>query len=110
MDLNFLSFEQPIAELESKIKELQLVGNDNELNIADEVAKLKQKSNKLTSSIYSKLSPWQVVQVARHPQRPYASDYINLVFDDWEEMHGDRHLVTTMQLSGVYAGLMIFQF
>ena len=91
MDLNFLSFEQPIAELESKIKELQLVGNDNELNIADEVAKLKQKSNKLTSSIYSKLSPWQVVQVARHPQRPYASDYINLVFDDWEEMHGDRH-------------------
>ena len=91
MDLNFLSFEQPIAELESKIKELQLVGNDNELNIADEVAKLKQKSNKLTSGIYSKLSPWQVVQVARHPQRPYASDYINLVFDDWEEMHGDRH-------------------
>ena len=83
MDLNFLSFEQPIAELESKIKELQLVGNDNELNIADEVAKLKQKSNKLTSSIYSKLSPWQVVEVERHHQRPYASDYINLVFVDW---------------------------
>ena len=63
MDLKFLPFEQPIAELESKIKELQLVGNDNELNIAEEVNKLKEKSNKLTSSIYSKLTPWQIVQV-----------------------------------------------
>ena len=91
MNLDFLSFEQPIAELESKIKELQLVGNDNELNIAEEVNKLKQKSNKLTSSIYSKLTPWQIVQVARHPHRPYASDYIKTIFSDWEEMHGDRH-------------------
>ena len=91
MDLKFLPFEQPIAELESKIKELQLVGNDNELNIAEEVNKLKEKSNKLTSSIYSKLTPWQIVQVARHPERPYASDYIKTIFSDWEEMHGDRH-------------------
>ena len=91
MDLKFLPFEQPIAELESKIKELQLVGNDNELNIAEEVNKLKEKSNKLTSSIYSKLTPWQIVQVARHPGRPYASDYIKTIFSDWEEMHGDRH-------------------
>ena len=91
MDLKFLPFEQPIADLESKIKELQLVGNDNELNIAEEVNKLKEKSNKLTSSIYSKLTPWQIVQVARHPGRPYASDYIKTIFSDWEEMHGDRH-------------------
>ena len=91
MDLKFLPFEQPIADLESKIKELQLVGNDNELNIAEEVNKLKEKSNKLTSSIYSKLTPWQIVQVARHPGRPYASDYIKTIFSDLEEMHGDRH-------------------
>ena len=92
MDLKFLPFEQPIAELESKIKELQLVGNDNELNIAEEVNKLKEKSNKLTSSIYSKLTPWQIVQVARHPHRPYASDYIKTIFSDWEEMLSLIHI------------------
>jgi acetyl-CoA carboxylase carboxyl transferase subunit alpha len=91
MNLNYLSFEQPIAELEAKIEELQLVGNDNDLNIADEVTKLRDKSRKLTESIYAKLSPWQVVQVARHPHRPYALDYINRIFTDFEEMHGDRH-------------------
>ena len=91
MNLNYLSFEQPIAELEAKIEELHLVGNDNELNIAEEVAKLRDKSRKLTESIYAKLSPWQVVQVARHPQRPYSLDYIQRIFTDWEEMHGDRH-------------------
>mgnify|MGYP005989534515 FL=1 len=91
MNLNYLSFEQPIAELEAKIEELQLVGNDNDLNIADEVTKLRDKSRKLTESIYTKLTPWQVVQVARHPHRPYALDYIKRIFTDFEEMHGDRH-------------------
>ena len=91
MNLNYLSFEQPIAELEGKIEELQLVGNDNDLNIAEEVAKLREKSRKLTESIYSKLTAWQVVQVARHPHRPYTLDYIQRIFTDWEEMHGDRH-------------------
>ena len=91
MNLNYLSFEQPIAELEAKIEELQLVGNDNDLNIADEVTKLRVKSQKLTEGIYAKLTPWQVVQVARHPQRPYALDYIQRIFTDFEEMHGDRH-------------------
>ncbi len=91
MNLDYLSFEQPIAELEAKIEELQLVGNDSEVNIAEEVVKLREKSRKLTQSIYSKLTPWQVVQVARHPHRPYALDYIERIFTDWDEMHGDRH-------------------
>ncbi|MFA0813601.1 acetyl-CoA carboxylase carboxyltransferase subunit alpha [Microbulbifer epialgicus] len=91
MNFNFLEFEQPIAELESKIKELQLVGDDNELNIADEVTRLREKSRNLTESIYSELTPWQVVQVARHPQRPYSKDYIERLFTDWDELHGDRH-------------------
>lgn len=91
MNFNFLEFEQPIAELEGKIKELQHVGDDNELNIAEEVTRLREKSKKLTESIYSDLSPWQVVQVARHPQRPYSKDYIERIFTDWDELHGDRH-------------------
>ena len=91
MNLNYLSFEQPIAELEAKIEELQLVGNDNDLNIAYEVARLRAKSRKITEGIYESLTPWQIVQVARHPHRPYALDYIKRVFTDWEEMHGDRH-------------------
>ncbi|WKD50648.1 acetyl-CoA carboxylase carboxyltransferase subunit alpha [Microbulbifer spongiae] len=91
MNFNFLEFEQPIAELESKIKELQLVGDDNALNIAEEVARLREKSRNLTESIYSDLTPWQVVQVARHPQRPYAKDYIERLFTEWDELHGDRH-------------------
>lgn len=91
MNFNFLEFEQPIAELEGKIKELQHVGDDNELNIAEEVTRLREKSKKLTESIYSDLSSWQVVQVARHPQRPYSKDYIERIFTDWDELHGDRH-------------------
>ncbi|MCK7597748.1 acetyl-CoA carboxylase carboxyltransferase subunit alpha [Microbulbifer sp. CAU 1566] len=91
MNFSFLEFEQPIAELESKIKELQHVGDDNELNIAEEITRLREKSEKLTESIYSDLSPWQIVQVARHPQRPYAKDYIERIFTDWDELHGDRH-------------------
>ena len=90
MDLNFLEFEQPIAELEAKIEELRLLGNDNEINIQEEIAKLKSKSQSLTESIFSSLTPWQISQLARHPQRPYTEDYIKLVFDEFHEMHGDR--------------------
>ena len=105
MNLDYLSFEQPIAELEAKIEELHLVGNDNELNIAEEVAKLRGKSRKLTESIYSKLTPWQVVQVARHPHRPYTLDYIQRIFTDWDEMHGDRHFGDDSAIVGGVARL-----
>lgn len=91
MNPNYLDFEQPIAELEGKIEELQLVGKDNDLNITEEIAKLRDKSRKLTESIYSDLSAWDVVKVARHPQRPYTSDYIKRIVTDWDELHGDRH-------------------
>jgi acetyl-CoA carboxylase carboxyl transferase subunit alpha len=91
MNPNYLDFEQPIAELEGKIEELQLVGNDNDLNITEEISKLREKSTKLTENIYSNLSAWDVVKVARHPQRPYTTDYIKRVFTDWDELHGDRH-------------------
>ncbi len=91
MNLNYLSFEQSIAELEGKIEELQLVGSDNRLNISDEISRLRDKSTKLTESIYANLTPWQIVQVARHPHRPHAVDYIERIFDDWDELHGDRH-------------------
>ena len=105
MNLNYLSFEQPIAELEAKIEELHLVGNDNELNIAEEVSKLRDKSQKLTQNIYAKLTPWQVVQVARHTQRPYSLDYIKRIFTDWEEMHGDRHFGDDSAIVGGVARL-----
>jgi acetyl-CoA carboxylase carboxyl transferase subunit alpha len=91
MNLNYLNFEQPIAELEGKIEELQLVGSHNDLNIGDELNRLRDKSSKLTESIYANLTPWQIVQVARHPHRPYASDYIQRIVEDWDELHGDRH-------------------
>ncbi|MCB1760132.1 MAG: acetyl-CoA carboxylase carboxyl transferase subunit alpha [Gammaproteobacteria bacterium] len=90
MDLNFLEFEQPIAELEAKIEELRLVGNDNEINIQDEVSRLEEKSRSLTESIFSSLKPWQVAQIARHPQRPYMLDYVAHIFDDFQQLHGDR--------------------
>jgi acetyl-CoA carboxylase carboxyl transferase subunit alpha len=90
MDLNFLEFEQPIAELEAKIEELRLVGNDNEINIQDEITRLENKSRSLTESIFSNLKPWQISQLSRHPQRPYMLDYVELVFDEFHELHGDR--------------------
>ena len=90
MNLDFLDFEQPIAELEAKIEELRLVGSDAEINIQDEIDKLTSKSYKLTESIFSKLSPWQISQLARHPLRPYTQDYIDAIVDDFEELHGDR--------------------
>ena len=91
MNLNFLEFEQPIAELEAKIDELHYIGDDADVNITDEVDKLKEKSRELTETIFSNLTPWQVSQLARHPQRPYTLDYIIRIFTDFEELHGDRH-------------------
>ncbi len=91
MNPNYLDFEQPIAELEAKIEELQLVGNDNDINISEEIAKLKDKSSKLTEKIFSSLRPWDVVKIARHPMRPYALDYIRRIVTDFDELHGDRH-------------------
>src|SRR3989337_415170 len=90
MNLNFLEFEQPIAELEAKIEELRFVSNDNEINISEEIARLETKSKTLTESIFAKLSSWQIAQLARHPQRPYTLDYIEKIFTDFEELHGDR--------------------
>ena len=90
MNYDYLSFEKPIAELQAKIDELSLVDADSSININDEIENLRTKSDKLTEKIYSKLSSWQVCQVARHPLRPYTSDYIKHVFTDFEELHGDR--------------------
>jgi len=90
MDLKFLDFEQPIAELEAKIEELRYVGDDSEININEEVARLKGKSESLTKSIFAKLSPWQVARVARHESRPYTADYLSMISPDFQELHGDR--------------------
>ena len=90
MNLNFLEFEQPIAELEAKIDELRYVGDDAEINISEEISRLQAKSKSLTESIFSKLDAWQISQLARHPQRPYALDYIQRIFTEFEELHGDR--------------------
>jgi acetyl-CoA carboxylase carboxyl transferase subunit alpha len=90
MNLNFLEFEQPIAELEAKIEELRYVGDDAEININEEIGRLQAKSKSLTESIFSKLDAWQISQLARHPQRPYALDYIQRIFTEFEELHGDR--------------------
>jgi acetyl-CoA carboxylase carboxyl transferase subunit alpha len=88
--MNFLDFEQPIAELEAKIDELKFVSSDAEVNIGEEIARLRAKSRTLTTSIFSNLSQWQIAQLARHPQRPYTLDYISAVLTDFQELHGDR--------------------
>ena len=90
MDSRFLDFEQPIAELEAKIDELRYVGDDSEININEEVARLKEKSDALTKNIFSKLSPWQVARIARHEARPYTKNYIDFISSDFQELHGDR--------------------
>ena len=90
MDLKFLDFEQPIAELEAKIDELRFVGDDSEINIGEEIKRLKTKSKSLTKSIFSDLSAWQIAQVARHPLRPYTLDYVRAISPDFQELHGDR--------------------
>ncbi|MEY2909000.1 MAG: hypothetical protein RLZZ602_1523 [Pseudomonadota bacterium] len=91
MNPNYLDFEQPIAELEAKIDELRSVGSDADLNLGEEIERLRDKSTSLTRKIFSDLSPWDIVRVARHPLRPYSLDYIPELFSSFDELHGDRH-------------------
>lgn len=100
MNPDYLEFEQPIAELIAKIDELRLVGHRNDLNISGEIDKLSTQSRKLTEQIYSKLTAWQVSQVARHPRRPYTLDYIERIFTDFDELHGDRHYADDAAIVG----------
>ena len=90
MALSFLDFEQPIAELEAKIDELRFVASDEEVNVGEEIARLRAKSRALTTSIFANLTPWQVAQLARHPHRPYTLDYAGAIFEEFQELHGDR--------------------
>lgn len=105
MNLNFLDFEQPIAELEAKIEELRYVGSDNEINIGEEITRLQTKSRELTESIFSNLKAAQVAQLARHPQRPYFMDYVERIFTDFEELHGDRAFADDPAIVGGMARL-----
>jgi len=105
MNLNFLEFEQPIAELEAKIEELRYVGDDAEINIGEEITRLQAKSKSLTESIFSNLNAWQISQLARHPQRPYTQDYIDALFNDFEELHGDRAYADDKSIIGGVARL-----
>ncbi len=100
MTLNFLDFEKPIAELEAKIDELRFVGSDTEVNIGDEVARLETKSRALTKSIFADLTSWQITQLARHAQRPYVLDYVERIFTDFYELHGDRHYADDSAIVG----------
>jgi acetyl-CoA carboxylase carboxyl transferase subunit alpha len=105
MKLSFLDFESPIAELEDKIEQLRFMQDDSALDIADEISRLEKKSEALTKEVYSKLSPWQISQVSRHPQRPYTLDYIAALFTDFEELHGDRSFADD---KAIVAGLARF--
>jgi acetyl-CoA carboxylase carboxyl transferase subunit alpha len=105
MNPDYLEFEQPIAELEVKINELRLVGTDNKLNISEEISKLQDKSQKLTEKVFSSLTPWQISLLARHPQRPYTQDYIQHIFTDFDELHGDRYFADDAALIGGVAYL-----
>lgn len=105
MDLNFLDFEQPIAELEAKIEELKRVGFDNALNIQEEIERLQAKCRALTESIFASLTPWQISQLARHPQRPYFLDYVRLIFEEFHELHGDRAFADDPAIVGGLARL-----
>jgi len=105
MAVSFLDFEQPIAELEAKIEELGHVSSDSEVNIEEEIARLRAKSRQLTKSIFSNLTPWQITQLARHPQRPYTLDYISAIFSDFQELHGDRMYADDLAIVGGLARL-----
>lgn len=105
MNLNFLEFEQPIAELEAKIEELRFVGSDAEINISEEISRLQGKSKELTESIFASLNPWQVSQMSRHPLRPYTKDYIERIFTDFQELHGDRAFADDSAIIGGVARL-----
>jgi len=97
---HFLDFEQPIAELETKIDELRFVQNESAVDISEEIGRLDKKSQQLAKDIYASLTPWQVTQIARHPQRPYTLDYVNEIFTDWQELHGDRHFADDASMVG----------
>ncbi|ACO80023.1 acetyl-CoA carboxylase carboxyltransferase subunit alpha [Azotobacter vinelandii CA] len=105
MNPNFLDFEQPIADLQAKIEELRLVGDDNALNISDEISRLQDKSHALTASIFGNLTSWQIAQLARHPRRPYTLDYLEHIFTEFEELHGDRHFTDDAAIVGGVARL-----
>jgi acetyl-CoA carboxylase carboxyl transferase subunit alpha len=105
MTMNFLDFEKPIAELEAKIDELRFVGDDSEVNLNEEIGRLRSKSEALTRSIFQNLSSWQIAQLARHPLRPYTLDYVARLFTDFEELHGDR---TYADDPAIVAGLARF--
>lgn len=98
--MNFLEFERPIAEMEAQIEELRLVGNDSEINISEEIERLKKKSKELTHQIFTNLDAWQIAQIARHPMRPYTQDYINLIFTDYDELAGDRAFANDKAIIG----------
>ena len=105
MAVCFLDFEQPIAELEAKIEELRHVTSESKVNIKDEIGRLQGKSRQLTKSIFANLTPWQITQLARHPQRPYTLDYIAAVFTDFQELHGDRMYGDDLAIVGGLARL-----
>jgi acetyl-CoA carboxylase carboxyl transferase subunit alpha len=96
----FLEFEQAISDLEAKIEELRFVQDDSAVDISEEIARLQKKSNALTKELYAKLTPWQMAQVARHPQRPFTLDYLGMLFTDFEELHGDRAYADDLSIVG----------
>lgn len=100
MKTSFLDFEQPIAELEAKIEELRFVQDDSAVDISEEISRLAGKSQQLTKDIYANLTPWQVAQIARHPQRPYTLDYVREIFTDFHELHGDRAFADDLSIVG----------
>jgi acetyl-CoA carboxylase carboxyl transferase subunit alpha len=100
MAISFLDFEQPIAELEAKLEELSHLANDGKVNITDEMAKLRTKSQQLSRTIFANLTPWQITQLARHPQRPYTLDYIGAICGEFHELHGDRMYADDMAIVG----------
>lgn len=105
MSMNFLDFEQPIAELDAKIEQLRQLDGDAELNIADEISRLQNKQNQLIETTFKKLSPWQIVQLSRHPQRPHSIDYIERIFTEFDELHGDRMFADDESIMGGLARL-----
>lgn len=100
MKTTFLEFEQPIAELEAKIEELRFVQDDSAVDISEEISRLASKSQQLTKDLYANLTPWQVAQIARHPQRPYTLDYVREIFTDFHELHGDRTFADDLSIVG----------
>ncbi|MBE0614906.1 MAG: acetyl-CoA carboxylase carboxyltransferase subunit alpha [Burkholderiales bacterium] len=100
MKTTFLEFEHAISDLEAKIEELRFVQDDSAVDISEEIARLQKKSNTLTKDLYGKLTPWQMAQVARHPQRPFTLDYIGALFTDFEELHGDRSYADDLSIVG----------